>query len=297
MIPLVIHQMWLDRSTDTNASPPAKYDTAAYHQSVKTLNPDCQHVFWNIHTVRLLFQKHVELQPFQSFWETGMRTHIERCDFARYALLWAHGGLYIDLDFTCLRPLSPLLQNRSMLLTLDVVNHNGHAWQMLGKNDMSVFNGVMGCAPRNDLWLQFLTSIFYRYERTRRVMDNTGPAALGLFLKRSGCHVADRPDWFVSNTLLLPKAADLVTGEPYLSTDWHDGSNWNMNATEGLINVEHYLQREHHGTILMLVLLVALVISVGVNIFLLNKSKRTEVATRHSVPPVKRRDAPSRLLI
>jgi hypothetical protein len=55
-----------------------------------------------------------------------------KADILRYELLLVHGGVYVDADFECHRPLEALVEDRSILL----VSEFG-----------IVCNGVMGCEP------------------------------------------------------------------------------------------------------------------------------------------------------
>jgi hypothetical protein len=107
-IPFTIHQMWLDPSTDTNSGPSSKYATSHYTISIQNINANFQYTFWNMQKVKELFND-PKLHRWKHFYFHQLNEHIEMCDFARYALLYIHGGIYIDCDFTALQPLDPLL--------------------------------------------------------------------------------------------------------------------------------------------------------------------------------------------
>jgi hypothetical protein len=191
-----------------------------------------------------------------------------------------HGGLYVDLDFTCLKPLRSMIDGREMVLVLDVKDHNRGVTRASKDNRITIYNGVIGSTPRNPYWLQLMNFIVQRYEPRHRVMENTGPCALGEFAKRFKLDIDHRPDWFVPNWWVLPISAppapkqqpttSRVAGQqddgPYLRTRWQDGTGWGSGWDEKLRLVNHYLCGEDYfGLIAVFVLLALLLLSVVVN--------------------------------
>lgn len=47
-----------------------------------------------------------------------LRAPAERADIARLELLWRFGGVYVDVDFECLRPLEPLIAQATFFIGL-----------------------------------------------------------------------------------------------------------------------------------------------------------------------------------
>src|SRR5947209_3295412 len=107
-IPKLIHHMWLQKGSIDLNEPPERYKS--FVESFHKCNPNFQFVFWNKKKVRELFQQNEQLKPWRHFYFHTLKFHIEKCDFARYALLFVYGGLYVDLDFQCLKPLHKLLK-------------------------------------------------------------------------------------------------------------------------------------------------------------------------------------------
>ncbi len=63
------------------------------------------------------------------------RTYVERSDVLRYEVLRRQGGVYVDTDFECLRPIDPLLEGV-------------RAFAAYARADRpKVATGVMGCVP------------------------------------------------------------------------------------------------------------------------------------------------------
>lgn len=252
MIPKKIHQMWLDKRDD-KAPAPDKYinnnDNKGnkFCASFQQLNPTYEYKLWNMADVKELFASEPLLQPWKDFWTQTIRFHIEKCDFARMAVVYIHGGVYADLDFYCHKPLDELIANRSFLWTYDIFNHSG-AKQFLKsalltkkyKNQTSIFNGFFAAAPKHPIlaeWMNYMMQN-YKYDPDTnevKVHQTTGPGALGKFAKKMEYTHKKRPELFVDNALILPynfrQKRRNAKVEPYVSTLWHEGSDWGGEKT------------------------------------------------------------------
>jgi inositol phosphorylceramide mannosyltransferase catalytic subunit len=176
MIPKVIHRMWLDRYETYNTSAPKKYD-----RSIATFNehnPEFEVQFWNMARVKNLFESYPEIAHYQETW-TSFPHHIQKCDFARYIILYLFGGVYIDLDFTCFKNISPLL-DRELLLVLEPTEH-----AEAESTGPKLFNGVMGSVSRHPFWLDWLDFIVESVKTSNDVMLTTGPTNFGIFFTQS----------------------------------------------------------------------------------------------------------------
>lgn len=167
--------MWLDKKTDTNEEPPLKYQKLGYPQTFKELNPNAQYVFWNRSKVNQLFVDFPELQKYKNFFNNTIRRHIERCDFARYMLLWAYGGVYVDLDFVCTRNIYPMLKSRELLMFWEPREH------LMAFFPPRLFNGFIGGIPKHYFWIELMDHIMRGYSKLKCVHDNTGPQCLARF--------------------------------------------------------------------------------------------------------------------
>lgn len=109
---------------------------------------------------------------------------IKKWDFARYALLQAYGGLYLDMDFECVRKIPDQDAN---IITL---------WTARGKHSGNTFPDVMAASrPGHAFWDFIMTSIFSK-STVGNVLDITGPRALNHYMSvyRSGNQTRDLPD-------------------------------------------------------------------------------------------------------
>ncbi|KAH9938218.1 nucleotide-diphospho-sugar transferase [Fomitopsis serialis] len=97
-IPRILHQTW---KTETL---PEKW--ADVSQGCRDLMPDYDYMLWTDASSREFISEN-----YPWFLETfdGYKYPIQRADAIRYFILHHYGGVYLDLDIGCLRPLDPLL--------------------------------------------------------------------------------------------------------------------------------------------------------------------------------------------
>ena len=95
-------------------------DLAWYQASVRNHHPDWAYQLLDDAQLRAEVAQH---QPDLLAIFDAYKTPICRVDLARYVLLAAYGGVYLDLDFECLRPLAPLLHSHTLLIGLEPDSH------------------------------------------------------------------------------------------------------------------------------------------------------------------------------
>jgi len=101
--PKIIHQIYLQESHHHDSTL-AAYTPAI--SSCQTLHPTWTHHLWTTANATTFLKLHYPplLDPYTAYAQS-----IQRANILRYALLHHHGGVYLDLDITCLTPLDPLL--------------------------------------------------------------------------------------------------------------------------------------------------------------------------------------------
>ncbi|KAK0191095.1 glycosyltransferase family 32 protein [Armillaria mellea] len=97
-IPRILHQTW---RTETL---PEKWRPVS--QECRELMPDYEYMLWTDDSSRDFISEHYPwfLDTFNDY-----RYPIQRADAIRYFILHHYGGVYLDLDIGCKRPLDPLL--------------------------------------------------------------------------------------------------------------------------------------------------------------------------------------------
>lgn len=257
-IPRIIHQMWLDRKIIDNTSVPLRYDTLTFAQSWPLHHPNWSFTLWNAEKVDKLFEKY-ELRKWKSFFQTQILTHIEKCDFSRYALLYIYGGVYVDLDYHCHKNLEPLLENRDFAWAFEPHEH-----AVAHGKEAFVYNGFMASSPGHWIWPKLMDDIVENYTGSGSLNDvliNTGPERLAVFCKKNNilgeiyfiptCSVI--PYSYISDKYGNPGASTgCYPAEAYAWTEWRAGTNWvNPNAP----HLEMAQDRNVAATIVMLIIL------------------------------------------
>lgn len=133
-IPKIIHQIWVG----PNPLPPHHKKWIA---SWKKLHPEWEHRLWD------------DDQIISQLPEKGLRffresqTYAGKADAARVWLLHKFGGVYVDTDFQCLKPIDELL-------------HGCRAFTAIARYDGGIMNGLFGSVPNHP----FLAAVKAQYE-------------------------------------------------------------------------------------------------------------------------------------
>jgi mannosyltransferase OCH1-like enzyme len=97
--PMKLFQYW-----DSGAPPP---DVAEGIESVRELNPEFSHQLFDRDSAAWFIRKHVGERERDAF-ET-LALPAAQADYFRFCALWVKGGVWVDADMCCLKPLSSLL--------------------------------------------------------------------------------------------------------------------------------------------------------------------------------------------
>jgi inositol phosphorylceramide mannosyltransferase catalytic subunit len=96
LVPRILHQIWLGDSPLPDAF-------AGYRETWRRHHPDWDHRFWTEDNLPS------DLRRAEVY--ARLRIPAERSDILRLEVLWRLGGVYVDTDFECLRPLDPLIED------------------------------------------------------------------------------------------------------------------------------------------------------------------------------------------
>lgn len=179
-IPHILHQMWISAPGRGGPTP----RNLTYVKDTKTVMQSFKYTFWGRPNIATLFRD-PDLMRYKSLYDQAT-PHICKCDIARYAVLYVHGGIYADLDVSFDRQPSDWMMSRELLLfseydpvhfpqtvTVDGINLiPGH-----------IANSVMGSRPRHPFWLELLDSIASDFnishpKSPKDVINTTGPRKL-----------------------------------------------------------------------------------------------------------------------
>lgn len=124
-IPKIIHQIWLGSDL------PEKYKI--WQKTWQDLHPDWTYFLWTDENVK-------DLEMYNQDLFDASKNYGERSDLLRIELLYRYGGVYVDMDFACLKSLDVLHENYDFyvgLVPLDSI--------------AVLANGVIGSKPNHPI--------------------------------------------------------------------------------------------------------------------------------------------------
>jgi inositol phosphorylceramide mannosyltransferase catalytic subunit len=205
-IPRIIHQIWYQGASEV----PPRY--RAFRDGWRKTHPDWEHRLWDQAACRALL---VERYPhFLAAW-AAYPLFIQRIDSIRYFILNTHGGVYLDMDMECLRPLDPLLEGCDLLLSRTV------------QYNIAAMAGV----PDHPLWRRALAGLTetagrrrprglarWRGGDARLAAETAGPIFFARMVKESGADADPRTRVCPGHTF-EPRAPTLVDGRLHFRDD------------------------------------------------------------------------------
>jgi mannosyltransferase OCH1-like enzyme len=129
------HFIWFQNLYPTHDGSPSQIPTHSSHAPAlcRKFNPDYEIITWNATSSREFFA--AEYSWFLPTYD-NYRYPIQRIDALKYFVLYHYGGVYMDLDIACRRPLDPLL--------------NFPAW-FPEASPLGVNNDLFAAAPRHPI--------------------------------------------------------------------------------------------------------------------------------------------------
>ena len=183
--PKIIFQTWKSK---TDIPKNMRY----WSETWKSKHPDYKYVLWDDADNRAFVKEH-----FSWFLPTydAYDVEIKRADAIRYMFLYKYGGIYVDMDFECLKPLDDLLEeNLRYDILLGSIESSSNLWHLSN----SIPNAIMISKPANQFWIRLLEEMMSvaesKAQRKGRVEEETGPVVLKEVYDNS---------WF-SNIRVLP---------------------------------------------------------------------------------------------
>lgn len=169
MIPRTLHQVWI--------GPPMPEEFALYMKSWADLHPEWEHVLWDEKTIEALpmLRSNRVLWDDAEKYAAGNGVHQLRADVARYELLYHHGGVYVDADFECKRPIDLLLSRGTLHDRSADETGAFAAWEV---EHRWVNNAIMGARALHPLTARLCAGLGANVTRVRRARRSARPNAL-----------------------------------------------------------------------------------------------------------------------
>ncbi|EFN59134.1 hypothetical protein CHLNCDRAFT_137953 [Chlorella variabilis] len=178
-IPKLLHHVYLpDEHAFAEAAKAGKL-RAEWPLSCRLMHPDFEHMLWDMRAAKTLIKRHYpELLP--AF--LGYNEVTRQSGAIRAAILHRFGGLYLDIDVSCLRP------STDMLAGADVVLQGAATSQ-------PVSNGAMASVAGHRLWAQAMELMVERFltDPKMPISNLTGPGLLQSALEEMGIAPIAKP--------------------------------------------------------------------------------------------------------
>ncbi len=162
-VPKIIHQTW------KTSSIPRKWKN--FQAGVRAIYPDWEYILWTDNSmVAFVKEKFPEFYPTWS----GFPKMILKADTFRYLLMYAMGGMYLDLDYEMLRPYDfsgcqiLLPQERSL---------------SYGDKSNDIGNCILASVPDHPFWREVIDHIHENPPNIESYMDVVGATGPGLLTK------------------------------------------------------------------------------------------------------------------
>jgi hypothetical protein len=173
VIPRIFHRIWLGPN-------PMPEEYAGYGESWARHHPGWEMRLWTDEDLPGLSTPLLE----------RARNLVERADILRIELLKRFGGVYVDTDFECLRPIDPLLEGVGIFAAR--------------VNEERINNAILGSTAGHPAWDRVLATID---ERMRSIEGHGAAGAPAIQWT-----VADEPDYVAFPPELF---------YPYSAQEWH----------------------------------------------------------------------------
>jgi len=168
MIPRIIHQTW------KAAAVPAEWEAAV--RSCKDAHPEYTHMLWTDESMYAFMEREY---PESLALYTGYPHTIQRCDALRCFVLYALGGVYLDMDIACKTNLDAMLRYGVVLAK--------------SANQQSSFTNAFFMAEPKHPFVRFAARNLHAFKDEARylgkhmhVMSSTGPYFLSTMVAAYG---------------------------------------------------------------------------------------------------------------
>ena len=168
-IPYVFHQTWKTRRIPAALT---KFRTTWHHH-----HPQAEHRLWTDRDNLAFLEKHYAwfVPAYKRYPENIMRV-----DAVRYFIIYHYGGIYVDLDFECLRCIDPLLEEKHCVLACEPAAHL-NTFDGSNESKHIVCNAFIAAAPKHPFMEHLIKMLSKQANRQtiaqdpNAVLDLTGP--------------------------------------------------------------------------------------------------------------------------
>jgi inositol phosphorylceramide mannosyltransferase catalytic subunit len=194
MIPRIIHHIWIGPD-------PLPEDQRPWMKSWRRHHRSWEHRLWT--------EEDLPDDPIRPEILERLRAPVERADILRLEILFRHGGVYVDTDLECLRPLDDLLDAQDFV---GVCHKPGR-----------ITNTAIAAAPGRPLLERALAEVkpmeMYWTNSSERLKEVAGPLLLErLVADYPGIKLLEPPVFFPST----PEERDRAVAVHHMARVWHN---------------------------------------------------------------------------
>jgi len=180
MIPKIIHQIWEGRTE------PLPDFYLQFGETWKKFHPVWKFEFWDGDRMDVFVKEHY---PHLKDFYYGFRYNIQRWDAIRYLILYKMGGLYVDFDCECLKPVDDYVaEYGKCYFSMEPEEHCVDFFRQATFN-----NALMASCPSHPFFKKIIDHIFfesqyvYTNNKVRDVHATTGPVMLSELYRNYPC--------------------------------------------------------------------------------------------------------------
>jgi mannosyltransferase OCH1-like enzyme len=220
-IPKQIHRIWIDKNEPlVNSVLPDKYNK--YITVWKDYNNDFTHKIWSGKQILELIQQN--FPQYINFY-LNLTPFIKKCDFARFIIVYVHGGFYCDIDFYCKRNISYITDGGENYFVREPKEHYIEDSEML-------CNGFFGACANNEFVLGWIQNMVENHD-VKDVLRHTGPIALDNYSKITKHKMLLGNTCDILSVISSFKLSSECDNYDYdIATLWFDGTDWDEFGTK-----------------------------------------------------------------
>jgi mannosyltransferase OCH1-like enzyme len=194
MIPRIFHHIWLGPD-------PLPDDHGPWVESWKRHHPDWEHWMWT--------EENLPEDPIRPEILERLRAPVERADIMRLEILYRHGGVYLDTDLECLRPVDDFLADQEFV---GVCHKPGR-----------ITNTAIASVPSHPLLQEAVDNVnpmeMYWTNSSERLKEVAGPLLLDRLVKEYPDIKLLEPPIFFPST---PEEREGAVAVHHMARVWHN---------------------------------------------------------------------------
>lgn len=166
-IPRIIHQVW------SGVEEPLPKHFQILGNTWKEHHPNWEYILWDNQMMNDFISEHY---PQYGDIYNSFQYNVQRWDAIRYLILDKIGGMYVDFDSECLKPLDELIVNKQCCFSLEPEEH-----QKMYDTEVYFNNALMASIPKHRFLKKVIDRIFTYspdHANANHVLATTGPLML-----------------------------------------------------------------------------------------------------------------------